>query len=224
MMVTSSVAWVKSGIPTKGGPCCRKRTGEDDDLSCYDGILEETRGKHWESASLAEIVGHTVRKTDVLIIPEIERLDSLLSEVCSGHAVSHPELLRAYTLFYWLKRDLMNHILNESDSLLPYIVRLERAINNNEDLPKPFFHSVRQSVRLMMVEHDAIEDLVRSLATATSNFEPPHKTCAAFRRLYSGLALLSASLRELTRLENYVIFPRAVELECRQNERSRGVQ
>ena len=223
-MVASPVPRIKRKVPSKSGPCCRKSVTDAGRMSPCECVLDQTRGKHWELATLAEVVGHTVRQTDVLIIPEVDRLDSLLAEVCAGHAVAHPELLRVYTLFYWLKRDLMNHIMNESDTVFPYIVRMERAIRDGEALPKPFFQSVRQTVKSMMVEHDAIDELMRSLSAATCGFEPPYEACAAFRRLYSGLAMLSANLRELIQLENYVIFPRAVELESRYQSKPRAVQ
>jgi regulator of cell morphogenesis and NO signaling len=223
-MVATTAGWVKRGVVSKAGPCCRKSVAEIDGLPVDRTDLEETKGKQWALASLAEMVGYTVRKTDLVILPEIDRVDSLLAEVCAGHAVAHPELLRIYTLFYWLRRDLMNHILNESDSLFPYIVRMERAVSNNEELPKPFFHSVRQSIRLLMVEHDTIETLLRNVAAATSGFEVPHDACPSFRRLYSGLAVLSANLRDLIQLENYLLFPRAVEVESRYRLGSLGTQ
>jgi regulator of cell morphogenesis and NO signaling len=170
------------------------------------------RSRNWDTAPVDEITDCLCSITDNVILPELDRLESSLSAVCMGHGDAHPELLRVLTLFHWLKCDLLHHIIKEQQALFPLVGRMSRSLQGRSSSSGSVC-SVRKSVRLMMAEHDSMAELMRAINSATSGFTAPPDACPAHRLLYDNLLSFLASVQRLFQVENYILFPRAVEIE-----------
>jgi regulator of cell morphogenesis and NO signaling len=79
--------------------------------------------------------------------------------------------------------------------------------------PQQCFTTVGQPVFMMVQEHEGARLLLAELRQATNDFKPPVWACATFVAFYSGLRTFAASFEEHIRLENDVLFPRAIEME-----------
>jgi regulator of cell morphogenesis and NO signaling len=79
--------------------------------------------------------------------------------------------------------------------------------------PSHCFGTVKNPVRMMMMEHDAVGGLLRDLREATSDYALPEDACLSFRALYERLTELEEDLHKHIHLENNVHFPRAVAME-----------
>src|SRR5215208_8113862 len=108
----------------------------------------------FQTASLTELIKHILDEHHVFTKEEMTRLDALVDKVCSVHGQNHPELLRVKTLFQSLCEDLKPHMFKEEQVLFPYIIRLEVAVNRRQTAMPPPFGTVRNPVRMMMLEHD----------------------------------------------------------------------
>jgi len=73
---------------------------------------------------------------------------------------------------------------------------------------------------MMIVEHGLAEGRVAEIRDLTAGFEPPAWACAGYMALYAGLREFAADLRQHVRLENDVLFPRAIDLEAKLNRRT----
>jgi regulator of cell morphogenesis and NO signaling len=73
---------------------------------------------------------------------------------------------------------------------------------------------VGQPVFVMVREHERAKRLLAELRRITNEFEPPPWACPTFSALYAGLQIFSARLGEHIRLENDVLFPRAIAMEA----------
>jgi len=167
----------------------------------------------WRQASLATLSEYIIDTHHSFTRRELDRLGKLFDRVCSRHGENHPELFEAQKTFYQLKQDLIPHMLKEEQVLFPYVTRMEEAAGEGRAIPPPFFGTVQNPVRMMMLEHDTAGDLLRALRATTSDFTPPPNACASYQALYQALADFEADLHQHIHLENNILFPRAIEME-----------
>ena len=144
---------------------------------------------------------------------ELTRLDQLFDKVCAAHGQNHAELLRLQGRFQGLRRELTAHMLKEEQVLFPAIVEMEEAVGRGEPIPMPFFGTVRNPVRMMMMEHDTAGEVLREMRILSSNYTVPSDACLSYRTLYQALQAFEADLHQHIHLENNILFPRAVEME-----------
>ena len=99
-------------------------------------------------------------------------------------------------------------MMKEEQVLFPYVDQLELG-----SAPAPFFGTVKNPIRMMMLEHDRVGELLGNLRSASEEFTPPESACFSYRELYRRLAELEQRTHEHIHVENNVYFPRAVALE-----------
>ena len=169
--------------------------------------------RDWQTAPLADLVGHIQNTHHVYTREVLARVPALLETVCATHGPAHPELLRIRDTWDGLSAELSTHMMKEEMVLFPYIVRMEEAVLAGEPVLPPPFGTVRNPVAMMMREHDGAGDALREIRAASNNFTVPEEACLTFRSLYTALAEFEADLHQHIHLENNILFPRALELE-----------
>jgi regulator of cell morphogenesis and NO signaling len=198
---------------------CRIAGVSSEDLGATLRKLEVADGsaadeKDFGAMSLEALAVHIVETHHAFTTSELTRLVALLAKVRHKHEGNHPELADVGRAFNALFADLMPHMQKEERVLFPYILTLERAREAGRPVPQPPFLTVRNPIRMMMLEHDAAGDYLREIRAATANFEVPEGACMSFRALYEGLEGLERDLHRHIHLENNVLFPRAAEMEA----------
>jgi regulator of cell morphogenesis and NO signaling len=141
------------------------------------------------------------------------RLEPLLAKVCSVHGNHHHELWRLQSLFRALCHELTSHLLKEEQMLFPYIAQMEEALDRQQALPIPLFRTVRNPVRMLMLEHDYAGDVWREIRHLTNNYRVPSDGCLSYQTLFQALAAFERDLHQHIHLENNLLFPRAVKME-----------
>ena len=164
-------------------------------------------------ATLGELVGYILDKHHVFTKEEMARLEPLIEKVISAHGENHPELRGVGGLFQQLCADLTPHMLKEEQILFPYIIEMERSAVENRPAPFPPFGTVKNPVRMMMMEHETVGDLLRELRALSSNYTVPSDGCISYQTLYQALEAFEKDLHQHIHLENNILFPRAIELE-----------
>jgi regulator of cell morphogenesis and NO signaling len=185
-----------------------------DSLNADSKSVATSAAEDWQALSQAELITHIVDKHHAFTREELVRLDALLTKVSGVHGQNHPELFQIQDQFGKLRGELEPHMLKEESVLFPYIVRMEEAAAANQTLPPPPFRTVQNPVRVMMAEHDAAGYILGKMREASSNYAVPPDGCISYKTLYSALAVLEVDLHQHIHLENNILFPRAVELEC----------
>jgi regulator of cell morphogenesis and NO signaling len=168
---------------------------------------------HFQTASLTTLMTYIVDTHHSFTRQEMERLSALLEKVCAVHGQKHPELLEVKLLFQELCSDLTPHMFKEEQVLFPYLERLEAAATNQRALPPPPFGTVRNPVRMMMLEHDTAGDLLQRIRAVSADYTVPADGCPSYQTLYQALVAFEADLHQHIHLENNLLFPRAVEME-----------
>ena len=138
---------------------------------------------------------------------ELPALDALAEKVVGVHGQRHPELSEVRRLLAELRADLEPHLVKEERVLFP-------AIRNLLEGQREFaFGTVRNPIRMMMLEHDRAGDLLAALRIVTSGYLVPDDGCAIYRSLYERLVALEVDTHQHIHLENNVLFPAAVAIE-----------
>jgi regulator of cell morphogenesis and NO signaling len=167
-----------------------------------------------ERLSPSELVAYILDKHHVFTAQEIERLTPLMAKVAMRHGATHPELLELQDVFAVLCGSLIPHMQKEENILFPYIFELDAAAKRNSLPPVPHFGTVRNPIRMMMLEHDVDGDRLREMRRLTNDYTLPEGACPSFTALYAGLEDLERDLHRHIHLENNVLFPAAAELEA----------
>jgi regulator of cell morphogenesis and NO signaling len=171
----------------------------------------------WSDRPLPELVDHIVETHHVFTRDLLARLEVLMSKVLGHHGERHPELARISATLQELAAELRPHMAREENVLFPYM----RALARKDDAPSaPPFGTVRNPVRMMMMQHDRAAELLVALQEASGGFTVPEDACASYAALYAGLSALRFDLLKHVSLENNVLFPRAIALENRLLARS----
>lgn len=175
-------------------------------------------GKHtldFQSFSLSELITHILNTHHVFTKAEMDRLETLTEKVIGAHAANHPELLQVGDLLQRLCADLKPHMFKEEQILFPYIMALELAAAQNQSRPFAPFGTVNNPVRMMMMEHDAVGEILRELRMTTADYTIPPDGCISYQTLYRALEGFERDLHQHIHLENNILFPKAVALEAR---------
>ncbi len=160
-----------------------------------------------------DLIDYILEKHHVFTKQEIERLTALMEKVCRKHGAQHAELFDLQATFQALGDDLTVHMRKEETVLFPFIKTLEMSLSQNLSVAPPHFRTVRNPVRMIMLEHDTAGGLLRKMRELSNDFSLPDGACPSFGALYFGFRELEKDLHRHIHLENNVLFPQAVEME-----------
>jgi regulator of cell morphogenesis and NO signaling len=110
---------------------------------------------------------------------------------------------------------LMNHLAKEEHILFPALALLADAERSGAGRPPMPFPTVLHPIRLMESEHASLASALDQLSTLAGGFGITSDASDAVRRLMTELAAFRDHLESHLRIENDVLFPRALELDRR---------
>ena len=159
------------------------------------------------------LIQHIVRIHHKDLRQELPRLVELAHTVAEQYADRAREVKRVERLVSDLHADMSEHIVKEEQLLFPYIAQLGETPLLAFRPPHPAFTKVGQPVFVMAQEHERAKVLVAELREATDFFKPPVWACSTMVALYAGLRSFADTFTEHIRLEDEVLFPRAIAME-----------
>jgi regulator of cell morphogenesis and NO signaling len=171
--------------------------------------------RDWTGEPLVSVAANIVAIYHEYTREELQTLAPLAAKVLGVHGSRRPELSEVAQLLHELTNDMVPHMLKEEQVLFPYVAQLEEAEAGHRAAPTPFFGTVKNPVRMMMLEHDRVGQLLADLRRVTGNFALPEDACFSYRELYRRIEELESRTHEHIHVENNLYFPRAVELEDR---------
>ena len=169
----------------------------------------------WTAEPLTALSAYVVKTYHAYTREELATFAPLAAKVLSVHGERRPELAEVVSLVEDLTRDMLPHMLKEEQILFPYVGQLETAIENDGPAPTPFFGTVKNPVRMMMLEHDRVGELLSRLRKVADDYTPPESACFSYRELYRRFAEFEARTHEHIHVENNIYFPRAIDMEDR---------
>ena len=175
--------------------------------------IREIGAVDFRQASLTELIAYILDKHHVYTKEEMVRLESLIEKVIGAHGANHPELHGMGELFRQLCADLTPHMFKEEQILFPYIVEMEKAAIQHSPAPFAPFGTVNNPIRMMMMEHETVGEILRELRALSSDYAVPADGCISYQTLCQALAAFEKDLHHHIHLENNILFPRAIEME-----------
>ena len=176
----------------------------------------DVRVVNWNERTVSQLLDHILDYFHVQTREQLDRLEMLAAKVLAAHGTNHVELEDVATLVKQLANDLRPHMLKEEQVLFPYIRLIEAEANGGASAPEPFFGTVRNPVRMMMMEHDAAAEILGTLNEVTDGYKVPQDGCNSYREFYRSLDAFEKLTHEHMHLENNLLFPKALELETRE--------
>ena len=116
-------------------------------------------------------------------------------------------------VFGELAEQIESHLAKEEHLVFPALAALSRPEASPFLRPVATFATVLHPIRLLETEHVRIELTLDRLRELALTIGEPDSLSEHFRRCMIDLAELDAHLREHHRIENEVLFPRALEME-----------
>lgn len=117
------------------------------------------------------------------------------------------------TVFPLFVEDFIHHIYEEEDTLFSYIRLLERAQKGQYNSARLFYALEKNSLHKFATEHEAHDDEMRGIRKITKNYAVSPGTPLHVRVLYNELKDFERSLSVHARIENEILFPKAMALE-----------
>src|SRR5205085_5647064 len=111
-------------------------------------------------------------------------LQKLAAKVHGVHGGNHPELETVERLVGEMTVDLIPHMLKEEQVLFPFVERLDAAVAAGKEPPTPFFGTVQNPVRMMMLEHETVGEKLLELRAVTSDYALPAEACNSYQALF----------------------------------------
>ena len=167
-----------------------------------------------QKATLSELISHILEKHHVYTREQMVRLEPLINKVIEAHGENHKELRDIGGVFQKLCADLAPHMFKEEQILFPYILEMEASVLQHRPAPFAPFGTVNNPIRMMMLEHETVGDLLRELRSLSSDYKLPVDACLSYQTLYQELEAFEQDLHQHIHLENNILFPRAIELEA----------
>jgi regulator of cell morphogenesis and NO signaling len=109
--------------------------------------------------------------------------------------------------------DFIEHIYQEEDNLFGFIQSLERASKNQYQPTKLYYLLEKNSVQKFAIEHEVHDDEMEGIRKITRDYALTSDAPLHVKVLYNELKSFEKSLITHARIENEILFPKAMALE-----------
>ncbi len=168
----------------------------------------------WSTMGALELVDHLESTHHRYLWDELPRLSALVAKIVSAHGERQPELQAIAACYEELRADMEPHLLKEEQVLFPMIRELDSAQS------MPAFHcgTLQNPISMMLLEHDAVGELLARLRALTDGYKPPADGCASYVACFAALAELEADTHLHIHKENNLLFPMVILMETQLSE------
>lgn len=170
---------------------------------------ETAADSDWSQRTLTDLHAYLVARFHVHARHELDALEALSAKVADDHGARHSEVFKVAQLVLALRDDMLPHMMKEEMVLFPYVEQLETA----DAPPQSCFGTIQNPIRVMLMEHESVGDLLRAFRTVTGDYALPDDACSSYRELYARLQEFERETHEHIHLENDIYFPRALQME-----------
>lgn len=145
-------------------------------------------------------------------LPYIVRLVETFRANHEDYLAVERDLKLVFPLFV---EDFIQHIYEEEDTFFRFIQMLERASKGKYTPTKLYFMLERNSVQKFSVDHETHDDEMEGIRRITKDYLITPETPLHIKVLYNELKAFESSLITHARIENEILFPKAMALEAK---------
>ena len=143
-------------------------------------------------------------------LPYIARLVESFKAHHADYTGIERDLKLVFPLFV---EDFIEHIYEEEDTLFHYILALEKASKGSYVPSKLYYLLEKNSVHKFAVEHESHDDEMEGIRKITRNYTLGPNAPLHVKVIYSELTGFEKSLIVHARIENEILFPKAMAIE-----------
>lgn len=162
---------------------------------------------------LSVLADYIVRTHHTYVKLNMPQIYSYATKVAAKHGDRFPFMKEVLQLFAEVQDDMNQHMLKEERVLFPRIKQLETE--GPLDVPLEYYTG---PINVMEEEHDHAGNLLYQIRELTNNYRAPEGACTTFRLSLASLQAFEADLHQHVHLENYILFPKAIELYQKRTE------
>lgn len=145
-------------------------------------------------------------------LPYIARLVNDFKAEHDDYRLVERDLKVVFPLFV---EDFIHHIYEEEDTLFRYILALDRA-SKGKYIPTRLYYLIeKHSVQKFAIEHEVHDDEMEGIRRITSDYTLPPLAPLHVKVIYNELKEFEKSLITHARIENDILFPKAMALEAK---------
>lgn len=177
------------------------------------------RAQDW---SLDLLTNYIVQNHHQYVKRTLPELQALSEKVFAKHGPNHPELSEILEQVKTLNKDLPTHMYHEEHVLFPAINALVKESSRLIPSAESLVHTMSNLTPVVVTletEHDLAGHCLHRIRQASNNFSLPADACNAFAILYQRLQEFETDLHMHVYLENNLLFPKALSLQARQQEK-----
>ena len=116
-------------------------------------------------------------------------------------------------LFPLFVEDFIHHMHEEEDTLFKHILQIDAALKGNVVASKLFFDLKKYSIKSIANEHQAHDDVMLGIRNLTNDYSLEKKSPVLLKVIFSELQSFEKNLVIHSRIENEVLFPKALLME-----------
>jgi regulator of cell morphogenesis and NO signaling len=184
-------------------------------LEIANAYLEESYvpGEGLSLIPLGTVVGYLTSTHKYYLATALPEVEKTIYQLLESSDLSPEEVRLVKDFFNDYKNEFMEHLSEEEQHILPYILELENQ--STLDPPDPDFLNRLRTYSIMEFEkgHDRLETSLENLSRLIIKYLPP---CDDFQLCQQALNQLSALVKDLedhADMEDKVLIPRVFELE-----------
>jgi len=161
------------------------------------------------------IIGCLRHAHGVFTRQKLPYIDTLIRKFHSEASAFQSVVKDLKVLFPLFTEDFVKHIHMEEDRLFGFIEMLVDAEKSRRLSSSLFYRLEKDSIHRFVVEHESHDDEMEGIRKITGDYNLEKNSPLGIRVLYSELQRMEQLLLEHARIENEILFPKAVALEGR---------
>lgn len=172
-----------------------------------------TPNEDFANFSLEDMVSYLKSTHDYYLNVAIPHIENQILHLLKHSRLSTKEKDLVTEFFEDYKKEVLDHISNEENDVLPYILELEKQAAQNTPDTAFVQRLQRYSIREFATEHDRLEYSLENLSKLIILHLPPFDDQDLCVRLLREMADLVKDLSDHADMEDKVMVPRVEELE-----------
>ena len=130
-------------------------------------------------------------------------------KIADVHGDQHPELAEIAAACDQLATELMAHLEQEEEGVLPAIKRAEAAGRTGSAPEATDAETIARGIEALVREHEQVGATLHRIRDLAMGYGLPPDACATWSLTYERLQAFEADLHKHVHLENNILFPRA---------------
>jgi regulator of cell morphogenesis and NO signaling len=194
---------------------CRER---DIDPASIQGEIEAVkeepleRSQNYGAWGLPFLADYIVNTHHGYLNENTRQIAVYANKIAEVHGAHHPEVIEIARIFGQIATDMEAHLREEEEVLFPAIKRIDTARKNNVEPEAADLSAIRECLKKLNQEHDAIGDAVHTIRDLSKRYAIPADVCNTFVVTYQKLKEFEDDLHKHVHLENNILFPKAALL------------